>query len=64
MIDKSEYPYMCTYCDTIEEADNSESGWTHWNGQAMTKPKWVRHTDEKIYSGEEWYKMIVEGVDK
>lgn len=55
----SEYPYMCTYCDTVEEANESEYGWIHWNGVAMTKPKWVKHSDGKIYSGEEWYEVIV-----
>jgi len=40
------YPYMATYCNSIEEADTINeygmSGWIHWNGIAMTPPKFVR----------------------
>ena len=50
---------MCTYCDTVQEANESEYGWIHWNGVAMTKPKWIKHSDGKIYSGEDWYKMTI-----
>ena len=43
----------------IEKADREMCGWYMWNGIAMTRPKWVKHTDGKIYSGDDWYEMIL-----
>lgn len=60
-VDFNDYPYMCTYCDSIEEADQVNkygmTGWHYWNGIAMTWPKFVRYKG-KTYTFEEFKKEV------
>jgi hypothetical protein len=57
----NEYPYLATWAESIEEADKRNeigtNGWIHWNGVAMTWPKFVRHQG-KTYSFEEFRKEV------
>ena len=58
-----DYPYLATWCDSVEEADEHDrtspfkTGWHHWNGTAMTWPKFVRYQG-KTYTFEEFRKEI------
>ena len=38
-----DYPYLATWCDSVEEADDEEYGWIHWNGIAGVWPNFVRY---------------------
>lgn len=38
-----DYPYIATWCETVEQADNEDYGWVHWNGVAMMWPNFVRY---------------------
>ena len=58
-----DYPYLATWCDTIEEADAIHEGvfpptmWMPWNGIAAIAPTFVRYQG-KTYTYEEFKKEV------
>lgn len=54
-----EYPYLCTYSKTIEEADLNDR-WMNWNGITGTLPNFIRDkATMKTYEFHEWFAEII-----
>ena len=62
-LEKYNYQYVATWCDSIEEADKeyegvfTHTGWMNWNGVSLIPPKFVRYKG-KTYTYEDFKKEV------